>query len=247
MLILGLARNLESVWPATAKSLQIIFDAIGDYKCIIVESNSEDNTLEVLKKWANSRTTIVSLGVIPEQKRTHRIAICRNKYMELIQKHLDHKYTLILDLDSSLEIEPDFKKQLTSCFERSDWDAVASNRRGKYYDIWALRCEQLGMTFDCWAMVATNNWFGIKNGKLITESPIQRYVSKYQTVIPPNDPWIPCDSAFGCMALYKTASIKDRRYDGSQTCEHISFHKGLKMFINPGFISGKDSSEHTQE
>jgi hypothetical protein len=57
-------------------------------------------------------------------------------------------------------------------------------------------------------------------------------------VIPSESAWIECQSAFGCMALYKTASIVNRRYDGRKTCEHVSFHAGLRIFINPTFISG---------
>ena len=249
MLILGLVRNLEHIWPATARSLLKIFNAVGDYKCIIIESNSEDKTLEVVTKWAerDDRRTVVSLGTLTEPNRTTRIATCRNKYMELIQSHLDHEYTLILDLDESLEIESDFKKQLETCFEHSDWDAVASNRRGKYYDIWALRCERLGITFDCWDLVKSNAWFGIKDGSIRADNPVETYVHKYQTIIPTDHPWIPCTSAFGCMVLYRTSSIKDRRYNGSRTCEHVSFHEGLKMFINPAFISGGNSWEHVRK
>ena len=56
--------------------------------------------------------------------------------------------------------------------------------------------------------------------------------------IPTSTGFIPCTSAFGGMALYKTKAIKDKTYNGDETCEHISFHKGLKMYINSEFISG---------
>jgi hypothetical protein len=46
------------------------------------------------------------------------------------------------------------------------------------------------------------------------------------------------------MALYKTKVVRGRRYNGDQTCEHVSFHEGLLMFINPGFISGGECLEH---
>jgi len=247
MLIIGLARDVESVWPATAKSLQIIFDAVPDYHCIIIESNSTDNTLKVLNEWAKSRTTIVSLGNLNIPSRTIRIAHCRNKYMEIIQSHLDHEYTLILDLDCSLEVEPDFKQQLETCFQRSDWDAVASNRRGKYYDIWALRSNQLGVTFDCWEKIKKHPYVLGPRGFTYVKNPLDTYVYDYQRVISPDHPWIFCESAFGGMVLYKTISIKNRRYDGSSTCEHVSFNQGLKMFINPAFISGGNCWEHIKK
>jgi hypothetical protein len=134
---------------------------------------------------------------------------------------------LVVDLDSSLDIEPTFKEQLDSCFLREDWDGIGSNRRGRYYDIWALRSSVLGCTFDCWDMV--NKSIGIHGGKLILSYPekIQAFVRRFQTVLAPNGAWIPCESAFGCMALYKVKSVRNRRYNGDTTCEHVSFHSGF--------------------
>ena len=160
--------------------------------------------------------------------RTKRIAHCRNAYMDFFESRGlfdSHDYMLVVDLDTSLAIEDDFKSQLDSCFVRDDWDAVASNRRSRYYDIWALRSEQIGCTFDCWEMV---NKFG----------DVHKYIRRFQTTICPKLAWIPCASAFGCMALYKTKAVRGKRYNGDQTCEHVSFHEGLRIFINPGFISG---------
>jgi len=56
--------------------------------------------------------------------------------------------------------------------------------------------------------------------------------------IPTSTGFIPCTSAFGGMVLYKTKSIINKTYNGDDTCEHISFNEGLKMYINSEFISG---------
>jgi hypothetical protein len=247
MLILGTARNIANSWPSTSKSLQTIFDAVENYQCFIIESNSSDNTLQLLTEWAaqDSRRTVISMGNLLEQVRTARIAICRNKYMEVIQPFISqHEHSLIVDLDESLCIEPSFKQQLESCFMRNDWDVVASNRRGRYYDIWALRSRAMGIDYDCWEMASKNNGILLINGLFTKVDAVQKYVYSHQKVIPTHLPWIECQSAFGCMALYKTASIANRRYDGSRTCEHVSFHVGLRIFINPAFISGGESAQH---
>jgi hypothetical protein len=246
MIIVGVARNVAGVWAKTANSLQKIFDAVENYKCVIVESNSSDATLPMLEQWAllDSRRTIVSLGTLAEPSRTARIAACRNKYMELIEPFFDeHSEVLIVDLDTSLEIDDNFKEQLQGCFTRN-WDAVASNRRGRYYDIWALRSDALGINYDCWAMAAINKKPKLIDGRVKFMLDVEKYVYSHQKVIPETAGWIPCQSAFGCMVLYKSSAIKGRRYDGSQTCEHVSFNKGLNMFINPAFISGAESHEH---
>jgi hypothetical protein len=234
MIIAGCARNISQFWKSTEKSLQLIFDSLPDYKCFIIESNSSDNTLDLLQKWAqkDSRRTVVSLGWLQEPSRTRRIAICRNKYMELAEPYFsEHSEMLMLDLDNSLEIETIFKAQLATCFERSDWEALGSNRRGRYYDIWPLRSKVLDITYDCWDLIMK----GV---------PKEICLKRHQRVIKEIDPWIPVESAFGGLAIYKTQAIKGRRYDGSKTCEHVDFNKGLQMYINPSLISGGECLEH---
>ena len=241
MIIAGCARNISHFWESTEKSLQIIFDSLPTYKCFIIESNSEDNTLDLLQKWAakDSRRTVVSLGRLTEPSRPRRIGICRNKYMELAKPYFsEFPHIIILDLDDALKIHSNFKEQLNSCFLRNDWDCIASNRLDKYYDIWALRSYELGIDFDCWEMA---NKYGITK---LTSRGFQKildrkkYVDKFMINIPQNSRWILCQSAFGGMALYKTSAIKSKKYDGDNTCEHVEFNKGLRIYINPYFISG---------
>jgi len=248
MIIAGCARNISQFWESTEKSLQIIFDSLPTYKCFIIESNSQDNTLDLLQKWAakDSRRTVVSLGNLTEPLRPKRIGICRNKYMELAEPYFsEFSEMIMLDLDDALGIEDNFKEQLASCFSRNDWNALGSNRRGKYYDIWALRSKVLGITYDCWEMAAKHKTNLILNhdGFRYTDQR-QKYVYDHQKVYPETMPWILVESAFGGLAIYKTASIKGRRYIGD-TCEHVSFNQGLRMYINPRLISGGESAEHT--
>jgi len=237
LLIAGTARNIADSWDRTQESLEILISAVSDYSCVIVESNSQDNTLALLLEWASKdpeRRHILSLGDLTEPERTKRLALCRNMYMDFFWSRGDFDrfpLLLVVDLDN-LELENSFHKQLSACIARWDeWEAVASNRDGPYYDIWALRCRQLGCTFDCWERVR-NDPEGTE------ESRIQKYVRKFETPIPRNRPWIPCESAFGGLALYKTASVKNRVYDGDDICEHVPFHDGLVMFIVPSLISG---------
>ena len=249
VLVAGTARNIAGDWESTKQSLDRIFQSLDDYRCVIIESNSNDATLPLLKTWEqeDTRRNVVSLGHLNEPSRTKRIAAGRNAYMDFFEKSGmfdSFDYMIVVDLDSSLNIEPTFKEQLDSCFSRDDWDGIGSNRNGRYYDIWALRSAVLGCTFDCWEMVSKS--IGIHGGKLILTYPekVQAFVSRFQTVLAPSGAWIPCESAFGCMALYKVKSVRHRRYNGDTTCEHVSFHSGMRMFINPAFISGGECSEH---
>lgn len=235
-LVAGTCRNISSFWGTVQLSLEKIFSVLDSYDMVIVESNSSDNTLELLRNWSigKENVKVISMGNL-EGSRTQRIGRCRNEYLKYIT---DHEYLLVVDLDDILKIQDGFQEQLSSCFSRNDWDCVASNRSGRYYDIWALRCKQLGVTFDCWE-VANRNAKTIMTSQGFKKIPDRKnYVDKFMTIIPQNSGWIHCTSAFCGMALYKTSAIKSKKYDGNKTCEHVEFNKGLRMFINPKFISG---------
>jgi hypothetical protein len=252
-LIAGTARNISSTWSNVQLSLEKIFSVLDSYDMVIVESNSEDNTFDLLRTWSLGKQNIkiISMGNL-EGSRTQRISICRNEYLKYIT---DHDYLLVVDLDNILNIQDNFKEQLDSCFSRNDWDCIASNRVDKYYDVWALRSYELGIDFDCWEMVnkyditksiykefrKMTNKYDIT--KLIYQKirkilDRKKYVDKFIINIPQNSKWILCESAFGGMALYKTSAIKSKKYNGDKTCEHLEFHKGLRIFINPYFLSG---------
>ena len=234
-LVAGTARNIIKTWDIAKVSLSRIFETIENYTCVIVESNSDDTSLEVLQNWASedSRRTVISLGNL-EGLRTQRIARCRNEYLQYIT---DHDYLLVVDLDDILRIQDTFKEQLQSCFTRNDWDCIGSNRLGKYYDLWALRCEKLGVIDD---ILSKNTPRFIKGRfRILThEEYFSRYVTPLRKNIPIDSEWIYCTSAFGGMVLYKTSAIQGHIYNGDTTCEHISFNEGLRIFINPKFISG---------
>lgn len=256
VIIAGAARDIEKYWANTKKSLDIIFKSVEDFLCIIVESNSSDNSLKCLNNWANNDTkkVIISLGKQECLFRTQRIAGARNTYINYINNNKlydKYDYLLVVDLDDVLNIEDNFKEQLESCFKITDWDAMASNRKDKYYDIWALRSESeiLYCDFDCininYDIIRiksshTKNMVILK--RVSADEPnVKRYLDDPSILIkhiPRDYGFIPCTSAFCGMALYKLNSVKNKLYNGDITCEHLAFHKDLKIFINSEFISG---------
>jgi hypothetical protein len=235
-IIAGTCRNISPFWPNVQLSLEKIFQGLDSYDMVIVESNSDDNTLDLLTTWSQGKQNIkvISMGNL-QGTRTQRIGRSRNEYLKYIT---DHTHLLVLDLDDILNIQDNFHEQLSSCFLRDDWDCVASNRLNKYYDIWALRSLELGCTFDCLEMANKYSTAVLTPQGLKKIPDNKNYVDKFIVNIPQNSHWIPCESAFGGMALYKTSAIKNHMYDGNKTCEHVEFNKGLRIFINPKFISG---------
>jgi len=259
LLIAGTCRDIEKYWENTKKSLDIIFNSINDYICVIVESNSSDNTLNCLNDWAKqdiNKRIIISLGQLDEieNSRTMRIAQGRNKYMSYFRENNlfeTYDYMLVVDLDDILNIESNFREQLDSCFKIKDWDAMSSNRSDRYYDIWALRSnsEILFCDFDCnihyddyLLSISFCKFSGRKIVTKISNNPRKKEYQRNPEIlwknIPRNYGFIECSSAFGGMTLYKTKMIKDKVYNGDITCEHLSFNEGLKIYINSEFISG---------
>lgn len=216
------ARDVETSFAK--ESLEIILAAFDDYSFLVVESNSTDATLKTLQRFCNIdpvRRRMISLSPDGcEMTRTQRIARARNVYVDAF-KASGFPLLVVVDVDGALDVDMNFSDQLQSCLKRDDWDYIASNRRGPYYDTWALRSELLGVTFD-----ACEEY---DMGRMTMND------YPFNMTIEPSREWIPCESAFGCLALYRRTP---NLYNGDTTCEHVSFNVGLRGFIVPYLMSG---------
>ena len=214
------ARNIGKNFAK--ESLEVIFAAFDEYKFIVVESNSNDDTVNRLKDFCSkdARRHLISLDGDMHNTRPQRIARARNEYM----KHLDTSFslTVVVDIDDALDVNMDFSEALYKAMQEQDWDCLASNRRGAYYDAWALRSKELGITEDPFDELDKN--------------PLADVL--FDKVILPDHAWIQCESAFGCLAVYKTSKIIGRTYVGDKTCEHVPFNQSLRIFIVPYLMSG---------
>jgi hypothetical protein len=212
----------------------------------IVESDSDDNTLVVLKKISesNSKFNYVSLGTLENQfkSRTEKLAFARNKYLDEINNHPRYKnckYILVSDfndLNKKLSVD-----SVNSCFQVDDWQVCCANQAGPYYDIYALR-HHLWSPNDCWSQHSFYRQYHRFPEKSLLASVKIRMIK-----IPYESEWIKVDSAFGGLAIYEKDTFKLGRYEGKDTegnliCEHVSLNlaiskSGKKIFINPKFIN----------
>ena len=251
-LVVGIVKNCQNT---IAKDIERLKSSIPKYKSLeflIIESDSSDQTILELSKLSTKidNFKFISLGKLADKlpSRTQRLALCRNLYIEEIEKNYkDVSYVIISDLDDiNKELNAD---SITSCFIRSDWDMCAANQNGPYYDIWALR-------HNLWN--PTDPYKQLSFFKTFSCSLINKYVNIYSKMIkiPMNDNWIQVESAFGGIAIYKRhcfdfgARYKGIDKLGNEVCEHISFHeellkRDLKLFINPKFINAA-LTEHSK-
>ena len=130
----------------------------------------------------------------------------------------------MLDMDD-INSSGKFVDSIETSFKYDDWNVLAGNQTGNYYDIWALR--QPGyIDYDCW-----KDHRGDETQKIIEGT---HYESKGL---------IPVKSAFGGIAIYKIDKIGECKYvgeyaDGTEQCEHVEFHKCIKnVFINTDFYT----------
>lgn len=245
-LIVGLARDCED---ALAKSVEVLTNAFSFARILnflIVESDSSDQTESVLKNLAsnNQNFNYVSLGDLQRlySKRTERIAFCRNHYLTLINESPEYRgvdYVVVADMDGVNERL--CSNSVTSCWVRSDWDVCTANQNGPYYDIWALR-HPIWAPNDCWQQADFLFSIGLSRFKSIFSSTYSRMIK-----ISPQAEWIPVDSSFGGLAIYRKEILRSVRYAGlteksEQVCEHVSLHKeirqnGGRILINPAMIN----------
>jgi hypothetical protein len=253
-LAVGLARNCAATIKNDVLYVQNALGNTPDNHWLVIESDSDDNTLEVLEelKAIVPNFDYISLGTLRDKHplRTDRIAICRNRYLEELETNPNYAnltHLLVADLDGVNDCITD--NAIASCFVRDDWAACTANQWGPYYDVYALRHE-IWSPNDCWDVQRFLGMRGMNEEESTACAVYSRMIS-----ISESEDWIEVDSAFGGLGIYQVAAIHGLRYQGlnqrgEEVSEHVSFHRqirdsGGKIFINPRLINGT-LNEHSK-
>ena len=256
ILVLGVARNCAKTLKADIFKIR---DAFGDAKSLVhyvVESDSTDETVEILEQLAQeiSDFSYAALGDLAKMipQRTARLAHCRNQYVQYARDYHqknDIDYVVVADLDGINNKLT--RSSVQSCWARKDWAACFANQKGPYYDIWALRHE-LWSPNDCWAQERfIRDLTGSKLWSTFTS------VHSRQMRIPEESEWIEVDSAYGGLGVYVAAIfVREGEHvglddSGYEICDIPPFHEAIKtddsrFFINPRLINGYNN-EHTRK
>jgi hypothetical protein len=246
IVIASIARNVGTTFHHDYNRILAAFSDFEIVNWIIIESNSTDNSKEVLSEFSSVSATLIYKTLesnnYNEIFRTQKLAHARNSYLSEFTKinvHRDIKYLVVCDLnDLNNKIN---KQAVNSCWKTNDWAAVTANQDGPYYDVWALR-HKFWNNYDCW-----ERYEELK--KIYSRATLALWDSVYSRMIriPSDKNWIQVDSAFGGMAIYNTKFIDKCEYlgikpNGNQVCEHVSFNAGIienggLIYINPEFIN----------
>lgn len=250
LLIFGMIRDSENALKRNISTIEEIGSHFSDYRVVILENNSKDNTKDVLLKWQQRNNKVTaSINDFDESKyKEIEIDTKYYKYFQLnkLQKYYDYRnlllenvekidfesdYSLLVDLDV---IRIDVKGVITSFGSDLDWHAVTANGysyspnfKRRYHDTFAL-CE-----------------YGLED-KPQTLKMIRDYTMIF-SFLRKGLPFIRVFSAYGGIAIYKSEAIRGLRYKPIYNnygqvqirCEHFSLFKAMaekgydRVFINP--------------
>lgn len=254
ILVTGTARNVEKTIRSDLARISRALSGVASVHWLVVESDSSDNTIASLEtlsqEWANF--SFISLGRLENRhpERTDRLAECRNVYLQELRTNSRYRHCdllVVADLDGVNTTLS--RHSFETSFRETGWDACFANQLGPYYDIWALRHGTWSPN-DCWELFRFLDQFNFRRSKSLYDAVVSRMVR-----IPPKNPWIRVESAFGGLGIYWTSAISTGSYvgrapDGSVQSEHVAFHqemvsRGRGLFINPGLINAR-LTEHSR-
>ena len=230
----GMARSIGGILPTTIGRMMQIAAAFKDWKAVVVENDSNDDTKEVLAAWANQSGGRVladcnNMGHEHlhgfEALRVQRYADLRNRYRTLSQDFApEADYVIAMDLDAwggysvagvlhsvaMLEANAIAACMASTSLYRARTDA--GHLVWGHYDLWALRHYGTRVRFEAWQPL----WLP-----------------------PPGAYPIRVYSAFGALAVYRPKALWSCQYvsnDGD--IEHVGLHSnmralGWEIYLNP--------------
>ena len=203
-LLAGCAKNAAEQLGAVVLPNMLEIAALFEQSAIcIYENDSTDNTAAVLESFPEVHL-IQETNV--QGSRTEVLARGRNKLLQAAREQYAHfDWLIMMDLDYWTPVALDGFLIALRSWDQLRWSACTANSR-LYYDYWALRMP--GFNRDC-----------------------LRH--------PPQPTWVPTKrvtrvwSAFNGIGIYRMRSLCDTNcwYDGSETCEHVSFHRCLQRVV----------------
>jgi len=250
-LVVGTVRNAQkNVIPDIQRimsALEGIYPTLG----FVVESDSSDETLEKLSKYAEKeeRFSFISLGNLEPDlpDRIERLRYCRNEYVKAIRsdaRYRDCDLIVVADLDG-INTKIKASTFMTALQTDISWDILTANQTAPYYDILALRHPIWSP--NSWLL--EYNWLKPVIGK---HQALRHALSDRMIRIPTSTPPIEVDSAFGGLGLYRRWIFEEFDYsrdipESNFEIDHVTIHRkaknsGARIFIHPELVNASWTS-----
>jgi len=216
VVICGVCKDVAGRLPFSIKIMEKIGALFSDYRIVVYENNSSDNTVDILKAWegCNSRVLMICEQLekanLEKFFRPECIARARNIVLDkvLSEEFQDFDYLVWMDMD--FRVEPNYDA-FTEVFQSDKaWDAVFANGvapDGTYWDWYAFRDNNNPLGPELLGRV----WWDLQK--------------QFKTHI--KDDWHLVYSAFAGCAIYKKSSIKNCRYSGLVTTHLAELYNRL--------------------
>ena len=215
--------NLKSLFK-TLDKLNLKFE---DYFIIFVESDSSDNSSDLIKKYLERRKgVLINKNLQGIENRVMRLAISRNEYLNFIKNDQSLKtYDLMIVLDcGGFNGSLTAKKIKNAILENENSIGIFPTQKFLYYDIWTLRIDNI-INYDCFEELFKSYKKNSKIRKiffnLIGKFLFINFIIKTKK--------INVISAYGGMGIYKLNKVIDFTYDSNngKNCEHVEFNKQI--------------------
>lgn len=219
VVICGVCQNIESTIAINRSIMERIGSLFEDYRIIIYENNSTDNTVRWLKKWANKNhkvrlitqslpmETLKSLSVnhMPDGSpfRPEMIARARNIVLKEAMSESYEPFSFLIWMDMDFQIHPRLEGLIETFETKREWDAVFAygmTKSNDYWDWYALRYSAFPFGPEL-----SPTWYQM--GRMREE----------QFTLSAKDDWFPVYSAFGGLGIYRKSSIQGCSYSALVT------------------------------
>ena len=234
----AILHNNAEYLHTTLKLVDSIGMMFNSYHVGFYENDSTDGTAEILAQWKEHHQNANNIHVVSEvlkvrgavsfggvnKQRFDLMAKYRNKYLTMLEKYApDVDYVMVIDMDIFDTTLDAFLSSFTPEALAKNWTAVGANGvyNGKrYYDSLAFRNAEF------------------------PDTRIGRTRKYAQAVYPRDSTWVPVDSMFGGMVVYRAECMRGCKYLQDGDCEHVSLYKCMsqkgedcrRFFINPAFL-----------
>lgn len=264
VVIAGCARDCAAHLPAVLANIERAAQLFAEAAYIFIENDSRDDTLAVLERFAQGRVNVhierVARLAASYSRRTERLALARNRYLEKVESPdlRSYDYLLIADMDD-VNREPWDSQALRLAIayldSNRDYAGIFANQPVLYYDMWALRHPQL-CPGDVWAEVME---YALHH-PVTDAAAYEATFAKRLFHMPETQPAVEVESAFGALGIYWLSAVLDLRYSGTrlrslsvggrsvtvdwEECEHVPFNAGIRrragrLFVLPWLINSR--------
>lgn len=236
-----LCRNIEPMIEKSKKKLEKIGNCFKDYKIILFENDSADNTRNLLKEWRADNDKVILLecdekdcimktkhGYDPSNKqRLKKMAEFRQRYLDYVkQNETKFDYMLVIDID--IEGNQVFDGLFHSIGQDQDWGAIFINGRNP------IPLFNISWMYDKIAYVPYK--FPLEDILCLNQK-LASFMCNMELYL--NNDLHRVISAFNGYGLYKVSALKKCSYIGNEKlCEHVNLNmcmhlNGEKLYINP--------------